>query len=94
MAEALGYSCALTGELGGNGPEADLFDLRRVVIAGDDDPATFAARVSGLTWWYDRARTLFRKARTTVADMPARAARDHESGGLVQMKKPSSESIP
>lgn len=90
MAQALGYSCALTGELGGNDPDADLFDLRRVVIAGDDDPATFAARVSGVTWWYDRARTFCRKARAKVG-VPARG---QEPAGLVQMKKPSSESIP
>jgi peptidoglycan/xylan/chitin deacetylase (PgdA/CDA1 family) len=96
-ASALGYACAFTGELGANDPEADLYDLRRVVIAGDDDLATFAARVSGLTWWYDRMRAAFRRmrARDEVERHPlVPAPRAHPDAGLVQMKKPSSESIP
>jgi peptidoglycan/xylan/chitin deacetylase (PgdA/CDA1 family) len=56
IAASLGYECALTGELGANDMESDLYELRRVVIAGDDDLPTFAARVSGLTWWHVRAR--------------------------------------
>jgi hypothetical protein len=57
LAQSLGYSCALTGTLGLNGNEADLFALRRTNIASDDDLATFAARVSGLTWWANRLRS-------------------------------------
>ena len=47
---AAGYSCALSSALGGNDTDADLYDLPRIVIAADDDLATFAARVAGLTW--------------------------------------------
>jgi peptidoglycan/xylan/chitin deacetylase (PgdA/CDA1 family) len=98
-ASALGYACAFTGELGANEPDADLYDLRRVVIAGDDDLATFAARVSGVTWWYDRLRAAFRRMRTRKRDEEelrplARDPRAHGDAALVQMKKPSSESIP
>jgi peptidoglycan/xylan/chitin deacetylase (PgdA/CDA1 family) len=50
LAEELGHSCALSSELGGNGPDADLYALRRIVIASDDNVAAFAARVAGLTW--------------------------------------------
>lgn len=51
LAQSLGYSCAITTTLGHNGRDADIFALRRTTIASDDDLATFAARVSGLTWW-------------------------------------------
>ncbi len=54
LAESLGYSCALTTSLGGNHANEDLFALNRTVVAADDDVATFAARVSGLTWWANR----------------------------------------
>src|SRR5437588_512430 len=99
MAASLGYSCAFTGELGANDAKSDLHDLRRVTIAGDDDPATFAARVSGLTWWYDRLRAAFKRARASAVVGVAPATRDaaprtHEEAAFVQMKKPSSESIP
>jgi peptidoglycan/xylan/chitin deacetylase (PgdA/CDA1 family) len=57
LAQSLGYSCALTGTLGLNGSEADMFALRRTNIASDDDLATFAARVSGLTWWANILRS-------------------------------------
>ncbi len=50
LAKDLGHSCALSSELGGNGADADLFALRRVVIASDDGSATFAARLAGVTW--------------------------------------------
>lgn len=122
-ARALGYSCALTSTLGGNDARTDLYGLRRVVVAGDDDPATFAARVCGVTWLYGRARAFFSRLRRRASggvsveaggarvgagdvrvggsDGPARArvgrtnaARDQEPSGLVQMKKPSSGSIP
>ena len=94
---AIGYSCAFTGQLGANQMDSDLYDLQRVVIAGDDDVATFAARVSGLTWWYDRGRTALRKASSlngAGAEAPFVDSRAHEEVGFVQMKKPSSESIP
>ena len=99
LAASVGYSCAFTGELGANDMESDLYDLRRVVIAGDDDPDTFAARVSGLTWWYDRLRAAFKRALSSALVGGAPATRDagtraHEEAGFVQMKKPSSESIP
>lgn len=54
MAESVGYSCAVTTELGQNGRESNLFELRRTVIAADDDLPTFAARMSGLTKWHNR----------------------------------------
>ena len=60
LAEAVGYSCALTTALGPNDAECDLFSLRRTVIPGDDDVPSFAARVSGLTWRWDELRTLFK----------------------------------
>src|SRR5438874_12584150 len=99
LAASVGYSCAFTGELGANDTESDLYDLRRVVIAGDDDPDTFAARVSGLTWWYDRLRAAFKRALSSALSGGGPATRDagpraHEEAGFVQMKKPSSESIP
>lgn len=58
LVQSLGYSCGITGELGPNGSGADLFALSRTVIASDDDLVTFAARVSGLTWWASRLRRL------------------------------------
>jgi peptidoglycan/xylan/chitin deacetylase (PgdA/CDA1 family) len=98
---ALGYACAFTGELGGNDMRADLYALRRVVIAGDDDLPTFAARVSGVTWWSDRLRAALRRARTGSSATPSAArparlpdVRAQEDAGLVQMKKPSPGSIP
>lgn len=101
-ASALGYACAFTGELGANDAETDLYKLRRVVIAGDDDLSTFAARVSGVTWWYDRLRATVRRtgakphALEEDGDRRARVSDSYVQGdaGLVQMKKPSSESIP
>jgi peptidoglycan/xylan/chitin deacetylase (PgdA/CDA1 family) len=49
LAREVGYSCGITTMSGVNDSHSDLFALRRMVIAGDDDVATFAARVSGLT---------------------------------------------
>jgi peptidoglycan/xylan/chitin deacetylase (PgdA/CDA1 family) len=97
LAEAAGYSCGLTGELGANDTGSDLYGLRRVVIAGDDDVATFAARVSGLTWWYDRLRSPFRKLRALVfgeGDALAPEPAAQEEAGFVQTKKLSPESTP
>ncbi len=65
LSESLGYSCAVTTELGPNDAKRDLFALRRTVIASDDDLPTFAARLSGLTTWYSRVVALFN------AGMPA-----------------------
>ncbi len=59
LAQSLGYSCGINGALGPNGNDPDLFALSRTVIASDDDVATFAARVSGLTWWVSRLRRSF-----------------------------------
>lgn len=61
MAESVGYACALTADLGPNEPDHDLYSLRRTVIAADDDIATFAARVAGLTWWAEKIRAAFRQ---------------------------------
>jgi peptidoglycan/xylan/chitin deacetylase (PgdA/CDA1 family) len=98
-ARALGYACAFTGELGANDMKSELFALRRVVIAGDDDLPTFAARVSGVTWWSDRLRVALRRAvpfSQPSAERPPRLpdSRVQEEAGLVQMKKPSPGSIP
>jgi peptidoglycan/xylan/chitin deacetylase (PgdA/CDA1 family) len=49
LAQEAGYSCGITTTFGVNDLNSDLFALRRMIIAGDDDVATFAARVSGLT---------------------------------------------
>jgi peptidoglycan/xylan/chitin deacetylase (PgdA/CDA1 family) len=59
LAQSLGYSCAINGALGPNGSGSDLFALSRTVIASDDDIPTFAARVSGLTWWASKLRRSF-----------------------------------
>ena len=59
LSQSLGYSCAVTTVLGQNDPDCDLFALRRIVIASDDDLPTFAARASGLTSWYSRVAGLF-----------------------------------
>lgn len=59
LGQSLGYSCAITTELGPNDCEADVFALSRTTIASDDDLPTFAARVSGLTWWISRLRRVF-----------------------------------
>jgi peptidoglycan/xylan/chitin deacetylase (PgdA/CDA1 family) len=49
LAREAGYSCAMTTMAGVNNRQSDLFALRRIVIAGDDDLPTFAARVAGIT---------------------------------------------
>jgi peptidoglycan/xylan/chitin deacetylase (PgdA/CDA1 family) len=59
LSESLGYSCAVTAVLGQNDSDCDLFALRRTIVASDDDLATFAARVSGVTSLYSRAATVF-----------------------------------
>lgn len=97
LARELGYSCALTGELGANDMGADLFALRRVVIAGDDDLSTFVARVSGVTWWSERVRAALARLRPGASGRtrPApRHAAAQDDAGLVQMKKTSPGTIP
>lgn len=54
-AHALNYTCALTTDAGTNDLNTGLFALRRTLIGDNDDKASFAARVSGLTWWLSRA---------------------------------------
>lgn len=66
LVKSLGYSCGVTTVLGPNGDDADIYALRRTVIASDDDLATFAARVSGLTWWANRLRRFFSASRETA----------------------------
>ena len=61
LSQALGYSCAVTTALGANDSDADLFALRRTVIAAQDDLPTFAARLSGLTTLYSRLAGYFRR---------------------------------
>jgi peptidoglycan/xylan/chitin deacetylase (PgdA/CDA1 family) len=61
LAESTGYSCALTTELGMNDDTRSLFALRRTVISADDDLATFAARLSGFTSWYERFTRFFKE---------------------------------
>src|SRR5262249_53404634 len=56
MANLAGYSCGINGTLGPNDNHAEIFALSRTVIASDDDLVTFAARVSGLTWWAEKMR--------------------------------------
>jgi peptidoglycan/xylan/chitin deacetylase (PgdA/CDA1 family) len=56
LAHSLGYSCAITTRLGPNDGDVDLSRLNRTTIASDDELATFAARVSGFTWWISRLR--------------------------------------
>ena len=57
LAQTLGYSCAITTALGPNDRDVDISRLNRTTIASDDNLATFAARVSGLTWWISRLRS-------------------------------------
>lgn len=59
LVQSLGYGCGISGTLGPNGSDADIFALNRTVVASDDDLATFSARVSGFTWWASRLRGLF-----------------------------------
>jgi peptidoglycan/xylan/chitin deacetylase (PgdA/CDA1 family) len=56
----LPYTCALTTDAGTNGDATNLFLLRRNLIGDDDDEGLFAARVSGLTTLFQRARAPFR----------------------------------
>lgn len=68
LAQSLGYSCAITTVLGPNDRDADIMMLRRTTIASDDDPATFAARVSGLTWWISTLRLIRGGKNNTARD--------------------------
>ena len=68
LSHSIGYSCALTTKLGQNDMECDLFALRRTVIASDDNLPTFAARMSGLTFWYARLSALFNGEKNKAAE--------------------------
>ena len=63
MAESAGYTCAIAADCGPNSEQVDLHALSRTIIASDDEVFTFAARVSGLTWWITRMRRVFRADR-------------------------------
>lgn len=65
-----GYSCALTTDEGLNDDATDGFALRRLAVPADDDLATFAARVSGLTL---RLRGLRHVARSSFAGTPQKS---------------------
>ncbi|HEX6715613.1 MAG TPA: polysaccharide deacetylase family protein [Pyrinomonadaceae bacterium] len=52
MTRALPYTCALTTDAGTNSSVTDPFVLRRNLIGDDDDEPLFAARVSGLTAFF------------------------------------------
>lgn len=60
LASSAGYSCAIAADCGPNPQKVNLHALSRTVIASDDDVPSFAARVSGLTWWIARIRRAFR----------------------------------
>lgn len=60
MAGSAGYSCAIAADCGPNPQNVNIHALSRTVIASDDDVHSFAARVSGLTWWISRIRRVFR----------------------------------
>jgi peptidoglycan/xylan/chitin deacetylase (PgdA/CDA1 family) len=72
LAKSLGYSCAITTTLGPNGRDADVFALTRTTIASDDDLATFAARVSGLTWWISIVKNILFGAEKRNQPEPSR----------------------
>ncbi|HEX8845364.1 MAG TPA: polysaccharide deacetylase family protein [Pyrinomonadaceae bacterium] len=67
LAHSLGYACALTGGPGTNDMETDLHNLQRIIIARDDDVPAFAARVSGLTCWFDQVRAFLKPAAAKVS---------------------------
>lgn len=60
IAGSAGYSCAIAADRGPNLLNVNFHALSRTVIASDDDVPSFAARVSGLTWWITRIRRVFR----------------------------------
>ena len=68
MANSSGYSCAIASDCGPNPQSVNLHALSRTVIASDDDVPSFAARVSGLTWWITRIRRVFRADRKEAQD--------------------------
>ena len=54
LTRQLPYTCALTTDAGANTDSTDLFSLRRNLIGDDDDEASFAARVSGLSAFFKK----------------------------------------
>ncbi|HYH84019.1 MAG TPA: polysaccharide deacetylase family protein [Pyrinomonadaceae bacterium] len=76
QARTLGYACALTTDAGPNDAQTDLFALRRTLIGDDDDEASFAARVSGLTSWLASALAPLRSLVGSTAQAGPANARD------------------
>jgi peptidoglycan/xylan/chitin deacetylase (PgdA/CDA1 family) len=65
LARSSGYVAGLTTDEGTNGPDRNIFELRRTLIGDDDDEAAFAARVSGLVFLGRRAlRPVSKRGRT------------------------------
>ena len=56
LTKKAGYSCGITTKPGSNDADSNLFALKRIVISGDDDLPTFAARACGLTSWFSDFR--------------------------------------
>lgn len=77
LAQSLGYCCGIADALGPNSADANVFSLKRTIISSDDDLATFAARVSGLTWWASKLRQL-------IADVKRRERGAVQAYGLRQ----------
>jgi peptidoglycan/xylan/chitin deacetylase (PgdA/CDA1 family) len=64
LAQSLGFTCAIASDSGPNSKDASIYQLSRTVIASDDDVASFAARVSGLTWCISRCKRFLRVGQT------------------------------
>lgn len=63
-----GYTCALTTDEGRCTPETPLFALRRILV-GDDAPAAYSARVTGLSAWVRPLQRLTRPGRPVPAEL-------------------------
>jgi len=70
LAQSMDFTCAIASDSGPNREDASIFMLSRTVIASDDDVATFAARVSGLTSLIGRCKR-FLGAEKTVSWRPS-----------------------
>src|SRR5204863_4528620 len=64
LAQSMGFTCAIASDSGPNTEDASIFMLSRTVIASDDDVATFAARVSGLTSLIGRCKRFLGTGKT------------------------------
>jgi peptidoglycan/xylan/chitin deacetylase (PgdA/CDA1 family) len=71
LAHSLGYTCAIASDSGPNSEKASVYRLSRTVIASDDDVATFAARVSGLTSWINRCKRFVVQDRQFQGGLPS-----------------------